>query len=141
MSTVLQVGVARALYSSQPVLLLDDPFAALDAATARGLLRFLLEHVRRERRVALLSTHSLFLFTTDSEAGCEWGPGSMPDQEQVLNIILLQRGQVVATGPLAALQATSSPYFMSLVAANSGPPSPSALQEGQAGVLYSVRLG
>ena len=122
--------MARALYSSQPVLLLDDPFSALDAATARRLLGFLLEHVRRARRVVLLSTHSLFLFNRG--LGAESGSGGPRDDlEQLLNIILLQRGQVVATGPLSALQATSSPYFASLVAADS---SPTSAEEGEEGI-------
>ena len=129
--SVRQVGVARALYSSQPVLLLDDPFSALDAATARRLLLFLLEHVRRESRVVLLSTHSLFLFSRSAcGLGLESG-GQEDDLEQLLNIILLQRGQVVATGPMTALQATSSPYFVSLVAADSSSASP-PIEEGEA---------
>lgn len=37
----LRLGVARAVYSSAPVLLLDDPFSALDPTTASGVMAFI----------------------------------------------------------------------------------------------------
>jgi ABC-type thiamine transport system ATPase subunit len=103
------VGVARALYCSHPVLLLDDPFAALDQSTATHLLQFLRVVVQRDQRVILLATHSLFLFSQDSN----------PVVNE--NVLLLQRGQVKASGSLTGLMATKSSYFLTLVARSDFP--------------------
>ena len=58
-------GVARAVYAySKPVVLLDDPYSALDAATALQLSRFLLETVCRvQRRIVIIVTHTVQLLS------------------------------------------------------------------------------
>ncbi len=54
-----RVALARALTLDSPVLLMDEPFSALDAQTTR-LLRQELEHISREtRRTFLFVTHSV----------------------------------------------------------------------------------
>ena len=54
-----RVGVARALAASPPVLLLDEPFGALDAIT-RGELQRTFQRIQRElRQTALLVTHDI----------------------------------------------------------------------------------
>lgn len=108
----LRVGVARSLYSSQPVVLLDDPFSALDGKTAKRLLRFLLLLVERDKRLIILSTHSLFLFQAEIAENSE-------ERYNSLQVVLLQRGHVMAMGPLAALRCSNSGYFNSLMSAGS----------------------
>lgn len=54
----LRVGVARALYSSSRVVLLDSPFSALDTETAAALLLFIRVEAN-EGRCVLLASHSV----------------------------------------------------------------------------------
>ena len=54
-----RVAVARTLLAGKPVLLLDEPFAALDAITRGDLQEWLLATLRRERRTTLLVTHDV----------------------------------------------------------------------------------
>lgn len=53
-----RVCLARALVSQPEILLLDEPFAALDAATRGGILRELKEIARRQRMTVLLVSHN-----------------------------------------------------------------------------------
>jgi len=52
-----RVGIARALAVNFPILLLDEPFASLDPATATALRRVLGETVRQRKICAVLVTH------------------------------------------------------------------------------------
>ncbi len=52
-----RVAVARALATEPRVLLLDEPFAALDVAVAAGLRLTLADHLRQQTGVTLLVTH------------------------------------------------------------------------------------
>jgi ATP-binding cassette subfamily C protein CydD len=49
-----RLGLARALGSSAPVLLLDEPTAHLDAATEAGVLRAIVERARAGATVVLV---------------------------------------------------------------------------------------
>ena len=62
----LLMGVARALYARTDAVLLDDPFSALDAETARRLSRYLKE-ISTRGRLVIVSTHSTALLT-DADA-------------------------------------------------------------------------
>jgi osmoprotectant transport system ATP-binding protein len=54
-----RVGVARALAANPPVLLMDEPFGALDTVT-RGELQDVVQRIRREReQTVLLVTHDI----------------------------------------------------------------------------------
>jgi ABC-type multidrug transport system ATPase subunit len=57
----LRVGIARALYSSSMILLLDDPFAALDRTTAQRVMTFILSFAQRDRRVVVLVTNEIHM--------------------------------------------------------------------------------
>ena len=57
----LRVGLARALFNYTPIVVLDDPFSALDDETARSILTFVKEFAMTENRLILFSTHKLHL--------------------------------------------------------------------------------
>jgi ABC-2 type transport system ATP-binding protein len=62
-----QLGLALALGTQAPVLLLDEPLASLDPLARRDFLRILIEAVRQDGRTAFLSSH----IVTDVEAACD----------------------------------------------------------------------
>jgi phospholipid/cholesterol/gamma-HCH transport system ATP-binding protein len=77
-----RVGLARALVSRPPLLLLDDPTAGLDPETARDVAGYVREV--SQHAATLIVTHEVDLF--------------LPHTRDVL---LLSRGRVVAQGPWA----------------------------------------
>ena len=54
-----RVGVARALAADPPVLLMDEPFGALDPIARRALQREFLEWKHRLKKAVLLVTHDM----------------------------------------------------------------------------------
>src|SRR5206468_3901689 len=77
-----RVGVARALAADPPILLMDEPFGALDPVTRAELQREFSTLAKRLGKTIVFVTHDL--------------------REALLlgtRILLLQAGQIVATGP------------------------------------------
>jgi ABC-type nitrate/sulfonate/bicarbonate transport system ATPase subunit len=72
-----RVAFARTLLAGTPVLLLDEPFAALDAITRADLQSLLVETLRGEGRTTLLVTHDVeeALYVTDRVALLSPRPG------------------------------------------------------------------
>ena len=54
-----RVGVARALAADPPIVLMDEPFGALDPVARRVLQREFLDWKRRLAKTVLLVTHDL----------------------------------------------------------------------------------
>jgi NitT/TauT family transport system ATP-binding protein len=54
-----RVAFARTLLAGTPVLLLDEPFAALDAITRGELQDWLVRTLAQERRTTVLVTHDV----------------------------------------------------------------------------------
>lgn len=52
-----RIGLARACYSYAPLVLLDDPFAAIDVPTAKHLMQYVLHGVLKGRTI-ILTTHN-----------------------------------------------------------------------------------
>eukprot|EP01041_Mallomonas_annulata_P006698 gene6698-13581_t len=118
----LRVGVARALYASTPIVILDDPFSALDSVTASNLMNFLKTCSQGllnngdgndsgddnggtgsgsggdHSRLILLATHSIHLLNGNNTDG----------------ILLLQNGKLVGNGSYDDLRRDSK-IFLSLI--------------------------
>jgi ABC-2 type transport system ATP-binding protein len=62
-----QVGLALALATRAPILLLDEPLASLDPLARREFLHLMVEAVRASGATALLSSHVI----TDIEQACD----------------------------------------------------------------------
>jgi ABC-type sulfate/molybdate transport systems ATPase subunit len=83
-----RVALARALATSPRLLLLDEPFAALDGVASDALLERLQAWLRENRVLAVLATHDV----SDALAiGAE--------------VMLLREGRMVALGPAAEVLA------------------------------------
>lgn len=63
-----QVGLALALGTRAPLLLLDEPLASLDPLARRDFLTALVDDVRGRGATAVLSSH----IVTDVEHACDW---------------------------------------------------------------------
>jgi osmoprotectant transport system ATP-binding protein len=93
-----RVGVARALAVDPPVLLMDEPFGALDAITRAELHREFRRIQSAVRKTVLLVTHDM------REAF------ALADQ-----IGVLERGRLIASGAPAALRDSSDPVVRLLL--------------------------
>jgi osmoprotectant transport system ATP-binding protein len=99
-----RVGVARALAADPPLLLLDEPFGALDPVTRWELQTAFRALQQRLRKTAVFVTHDL------REAA------RVADR-----VALLAGGRVVATGTLDALRAHDHPEVRAFLAAGADP--------------------
>ncbi len=98
-----RVGVARALGADPPILLMDEPFGALDPLTRADLQREFLTLQRELRKTVVFVTHdlheALFLGT---------------------RIALLDEGRLVSINPQDGFLSSSDPLVMKYVEAFSG---------------------
>lgn len=95
-----RVGVARALAAAPSILLLDEPFGALDPLTRRELQEMTRSLLRQLRTTTLLVTHDLeeALYIAD-------------------RIILLDAGRVVADLPRSEFRESTQPQVLEYVSA------------------------
>ncbi|WP_270939253.1 ATP-binding cassette domain-containing protein, partial [Falsiroseomonas oryzae] len=89
-----RVGIARALAADPDILLMDEPFGAVDPITRRELRAELRRIHAETRKTVLLVTH-------DPEEALELGT----------HVVVLRAGRVVADGPPAALVAPDADPF------------------------------
>jgi osmoprotectant transport system ATP-binding protein len=93
-----RVGVARALAADPPVVLMDEPFGALDPITRAELHREFKRIQRRVQKTVVLVTHDMReAFTLADRIG------------------VLDAGALVEYGPRVALQASTHPTVRLLV--------------------------
>jgi len=93
-----RVGVARALAADPPVVLMDEPFGALDPITRAELHREFGRIQRQLRKTIVLVTHDMReAFTLADRIG------------------VLDAGVLVECGPRSMLEASTNPTVMTLV--------------------------
>jgi osmoprotectant transport system ATP-binding protein len=98
-----RVGVARALAADPPVLLMDEPFGALDPFTRREL--------RTEfRRIQVQLRKSVVLVTHDMAEAAEMGD----------RVGVMEEGRLIALDTPAAIQASPDPDVRRLLGGNLG---------------------
>lgn len=95
-----RVGLARALAAEPRLLLLDEPFAALDPETRVSLADKISELHDTQHLTTLLVTHDLADALT-----------------RVTRVIVCDEGRIVADGSPASLVASDHPAVMALIAA------------------------
>ena len=80
-----RVGIARALIHDPQILLMDEPFAALDALTRENMTIELQSIWQRSRRTVLFITHSIpeAVFLADRVLVMSKGPGQVVHEEIV----------------------------------------------------------
>lgn len=90
-----RVALARALVTEPHLLLLDEPLAALDAATRRSVRSFLATHLRTLQRPSILVTHDVRdVLALDAE------------------ICVIEAGRIVQRGDVHALQRAPATDFV-----------------------------
>jgi osmoprotectant transport system ATP-binding protein len=99
-----RVGVARALAADPPILLMDEPFGALDPVTRADLQREFGELAHRLSKTIVLVTHDL--------------------REALLlgsRIVLMDDGRIVADAPAAEFSGLAHPLVQKYVASQETP--------------------
>jgi len=91
-----RVALARALLVEPDLLLLDEPLAALDAATRRDIRRFLASHLAAHNTPALVVTHDV------RDVRALGAP----------SVYALEGGSVIQSGPPEALAASPATDFV-----------------------------
>jgi molybdate transport system ATP-binding protein len=105
-----RVALARALAADPDVLLLDEPLAGLDVATATAMRRLLRDNLTREGRSAVLITHDVLDVLTLAD-----------------RVLVLESGRIVETGSAASVLAAPRSHFgarfagVNLVSGTAGP--------------------
>ena len=94
-----RVGVARALAADPPILLMDEPFGALDPITRANLQREIVDIQRKLRKTIVIVTH-------DMEEAVKLGD----------RIVVMEQGHVVqAATPAELLLRPASPFVANLL--------------------------
>jgi osmoprotectant transport system ATP-binding protein len=102
-----RVGLARALANEPSVLLMDEPFGALDPLTRAEMQTMLKDLLHRVQKTTLIVTHDLeeALYLAD-------------------RVIFLDSGKIVANLPATEVRASQTPAVQAYVAATHRAPDP-----------------
>jgi ABC-type nitrate/sulfonate/bicarbonate transport system ATPase subunit len=97
------VAFLRTLLADRPLLLLDEPFGALDALTRATAQAWLLERWERDRRPILLVTHDVdeAVFLADRVVVLSPRPGRVV-YEELVTLPRPRRRSMVTEPPFAA---------------------------------------
>jgi ABC-type nitrate/sulfonate/bicarbonate transport system ATPase subunit len=92
-SSSVQAGLCRAMLLEPPVLLMDEPFAALDYETKHTIYDHLLAIQKHEPRTVILVSHDL-------------------EEAQLLadNVVWLQNGTAKMTGDASVIRSIQESY-------------------------------
>ncbi|QLB13309.1 glycine betaine/proline transport system ATP-binding protein [Bisgaardia hudsonensis] len=91
-----RIGIARAFACETPILLMDEPFSALDPITRTGLQTLLLDLQKKWQKTVIFVTHDL-------------------DEAQRISdyVVLLDQGKVIQTGTFDDfLTSPATPYVL-----------------------------
>ena len=138
-----QVGLAIALGTRAPVLLLDEPLASLDPLARREFLHVMVDAVRAAGTTALLSSHVI----TDIEQACDrllvlGGGRTLLDvsMEEARAVHRVEDGDgPIDAGRLVGRFPDQGGTLVALVRGESGPGRPATLEEVVLGHLASGR--
>lgn len=81
-----RVAFLRTILAGRPLLLLDEPFGALDALTRASMQDFLLDLLDREARTVVLVTHDVeeAVFLADRVIAISHRPGQIVHEERIV---------------------------------------------------------
>jgi sulfonate transport system ATP-binding protein len=101
-----RVGIARTLVNRPRVMLMDEPFSALDAQTRLNMQELLLDVWREVRTTVIFVTHDIdeALFLSDRVAVMTARPGQIRDVVTV-KLARPRAAEVIATAEFMALKA------------------------------------
>jgi putative hydroxymethylpyrimidine transport system ATP-binding protein len=97
----------RTILAGRPLLLLDEPFGALDALTRASMQDFLLDLLSREPRTVMLVTHDVeeAVFLADRVIAISHRPGQIVHEENI-NLPRPRRRSMVTNDAFVAHKAT-----------------------------------
>ena len=101
-----RVAFMRTLLAGRPILLLDEPFGALDSLTRAGMQEWLAQALRDEPRTVVLVTHDVeeALFLADRVAVLSPRPGRVVAEIEVPLARPRERRETVTSPEFAALR-------------------------------------
>jgi ABC-type nitrate/sulfonate/bicarbonate transport system ATPase subunit len=101
-----RVALVRTFLAGRELLLLDEPFASLDAITRAGLQEWLAQALRSERRTALLVTHDVVeaLYLADRVVVLSQRPGRVVTEIAVPLARPRPRRQTITSPAFLALE-------------------------------------
>jgi ABC-2 type transport system ATP-binding protein len=141
-----QVGLALALGTRAPILLLDEPLASLDPLARREFLHLMVESVRASGRTALLSSHVI----TDIEQACDrlivLGKGhtllDLTVAEALAHHRVAEAASLAAAGSADVIGAFPSPDGVPLALIRVAGPTPlNELPAGRPATLEEIVIG
>jgi ABC-2 type transport system ATP-binding protein len=138
-----QVGLALALATRAPLLLLDEPLASLDPLARRDFMVTLVDHVRSHGTTVVLSSH----IVTDVEHGCDslivLGGGRLLLHSDIASALrafmTVAQADLDGASPIGTFAGTSGEHLALVPSGRVG--RTATLEEIVLGHLANVRIG